>query len=105
MRKGEIDKDLAAMAVGKTGHSRWLTTANLFCDWWCRRHGLEGELLARLREIVSFIVNVYYPCWFRIKVMVTAVCSNFHKICSATQQLDRRAQQCPLRAGVPAGPA
>ena len=68
VRKGEMDEELAALTVGKTGHSRWLTTANLFCDWWCRRHGLQGELLARLREIVDFIVNVYYPCWFRIKL-------------------------------------
>ena len=58
VRKGEIEADLVAMAVGKTGHSRWLTNANHFCDWWCRRHGLEGELLARLREIVNFIMNV-----------------------------------------------
>ena len=63
-----MDEDLAALTVGKTGHSRWLTTANLFCDWWCRDHNLKGQLLARLREIVDFIVNVYYPCWFRIKL-------------------------------------
>ena len=105
MRKGEIEDDLAAMAVGKTGHCRWLTTANLFCDWWCRRHGLEGELLARLREIVSFIVNLYFPCWFRIKVMVRDVCSNVDKVSSASQQLDRQPQQCSLRAEVSEGPA
>ena len=63
-----MDEELAALTVGKTGHSRWLTTANLFCDWWCSRHGLQEELLERLREIVDFIVNVYYPCWFRIKL-------------------------------------
>ena len=68
VRKGEMDKELAALTVGKTGHSRYLTTANLFCDWWCRCHGLQGELLARLEEIVEFIVNVYYPCWFMIKL-------------------------------------
>ena len=62
-----MDEDLAALAVGKTGHSRWLTTANTFCDWWCRKHGLRGKLLARLKEIVDFIVNVYFPCWFQIK--------------------------------------
>lgn len=68
VRQGEIDADLAALTVGTTGHSRWLTTANLFCDWWCRRHQLSRKLLARLRVIVDFIVNVYYPCWFTIKI-------------------------------------
>ena len=29
---------------------------------------MTGELLDRLSEIVDFIVNVYYPCWFRIKL-------------------------------------
>ena len=68
LRSGVMDEDLAALTVGKTGHSRWLTFANLFCDWWCRKHGLKGKLLARLREIVTFIVNVYFPCWFQIKI-------------------------------------
>ena len=65
-----MDEDLAALVVGQTGHSRWLTTANLFCDWRCRKHRLTGKLLARLREIVIFIREVYYPCWFQIKVML-----------------------------------
>ena len=68
IRSGKMDNDLAALTVGKTGHSRWLTTANLFCDWWCRSHGLKGKLLARLEKIVSFITMVYFPCWFQVKV-------------------------------------
>ena len=48
--------------------SSWLTADNLFCDWWCRSHGLKGKLLARLKEIVSFITMVYFPCWFQVKV-------------------------------------
>ncbi len=38
----------------------------MFCDWWCHKHGLQDNLLARLREFVSFIVNVYFPCWFHV---------------------------------------
>ncbi|KAK8385241.1 hypothetical protein O3P69_012212 [Scylla paramamosain] len=68
VRCGEMDKDLAALTVGKTGHSRWLTTANLFCDWWCRKHGLQGKFLAGLRKIMSFIAHVYFPCWFHVKI-------------------------------------
>ena len=63
-----MDNDLAALTVGQTGHSRWLTTANLFSDWWCRDHGLKGELLARLKEIVTFLTQVYIPYWFQMKI-------------------------------------
>ena len=68
VRQGKIDEDLAALTVGKTGHSRWLTTANLFCDWWCRKHVLKGKLFSRHKDIVSFIGNVYFLCWFRISI-------------------------------------
>ena len=38
---GKMDEDLGCLKVGKTGHSRWLTTANLFCSFWCSKHGLK----------------------------------------------------------------
>ena len=65
---GNLDMDLACMSPGTICHSRWLTTANTFCLMWVSKHGLKGKLLTRLRDIVSFIVQVYYPCWFKIKV-------------------------------------
>ena len=34
---------------------------------WQKDHGLEGELLERLRTIVTFIVSEYCPMWFKIK--------------------------------------
>ena len=68
IESGQLDADLAALTVGKTGHSRCVTTANLFCDWWCHKHGLKGKLLFRLREIVTFINQVYFPCWFQVKL-------------------------------------
>ena len=67
---GKMDEDLGCLAVGKTGHSRWLTTANLFCSFWCSKHCLKkkSKLLARLKMIVTFIVTHYFPCWFQIKI-------------------------------------
>lgn len=35
---------------------------------WESEHNLEGDLLLRLETIVTFIVSVYYPMWFNIKV-------------------------------------
>jgi hypothetical protein len=68
IESGKLDAYLAVLTVGKTGHSRGVTAANLFCDWWCRKHGLKGKLLFRLREIVTFITQVYFPCWFQVKL-------------------------------------
>ena len=89
IRSGQMDNDLATLTVGQTGHSRWLTTANLFCDWWCRDPGLKGELLARLKEIVTFLTQVYIPCWFQVKNHNKWVdCSNnvlFELSCLRTQ--------------------
>ena len=48
-------------------HSRWLTTANRFFRLWVSQHWETGENLYRLREIIKFIVGVYYPMWFMIK--------------------------------------
>ena len=49
-------------------HSRWLTTAETFLEMWESEHGLEGDLYDRLEEIVTYIVSVYGPMWFNIKV-------------------------------------
>ena len=57
-------------ALSKSGpivHSRWLTTAETFLEMWECEHGLEGELLERLKSIVVFIVSHYCPMWFLIK--------------------------------------
>ena len=35
---------------------------------WVSKHGLKGNNLQNLQLIVEYIVGVYYPCWFRIKV-------------------------------------
>ena len=52
-------------------HSCWLTTANRFLRLWVSQHWETGENLYRLREIIKFIVCVYYPMWF----MITTRCS------------------------------
>ena len=68
IRSGQIQKDLALLEIGPVNHSRWLTTANRLCRLWVSKHGLKGENLVNLRLIVEYIIGVYYPCWFQIKV-------------------------------------
>ena len=67
VKSGVLPKDVALRKSGPIVHSRWLTTAETFLEMWQKNHGLEGELLERLRTIVTFIVSEYCPMWFKIK--------------------------------------
>ena len=69
LKTGELPVDLALLEIGPVSHSRWLTTAICrLCRMWVSKHGLTGKNLKTLRLIVEYIVGVYYPCWFYIKV-------------------------------------
>ena len=68
IRSGELPKRLACLEIGPVCHSRWLTTACRFCRIWVSHHGLKGKNLANLRLIIEFIVGVYFPNWFEVKV-------------------------------------
>ena len=56
------------MELGPVSDSRRLTTACRFCRIWVSAHGLKSKNLINLRMIVEFIVGVYFPNWFNIKV-------------------------------------
>ena len=45
-----------------------MTTANRLMSVWVSKHGFKGKNLNNLRVIVEFIVSVYYPVWFDVKV-------------------------------------
>ena len=59
---------LALLEIGPVNHSRWLTTANRLLRFWVSKHGVKGKNLKNLQYIVEFIIGVYYPCWFNVKV-------------------------------------
>lgn len=65
---GKLPKSIANLEIGPVSHSRWLTTANRLCRIWVSKHGLRGKALKNLQSIVEFVVAVYFPCWFKIKV-------------------------------------
>ena len=61
---GDLDDDLALLEVGPINHSRWLTLA-------CRILRYYASLVKpskNLKMIAEFIVTVYFPSWFHIKV-------------------------------------
>ena len=68
IRSGVLPERLANLEIGPVSHARWLTTALRFCRIWVSKHGLKGKLLQNLRLIIEFIVGVYIPNWFNVKV-------------------------------------
>ena len=68
VRSGHLPRDIALRKPGAIVHSRWLTFAENICFMWMSDHGLDGELYQRLELIVTFVVSVYFPMWFNIKV-------------------------------------
>ena len=68
IRTGVLPDRVAHLEIGPVSHSRWLTTALRFLRIWISRHGLKGRQLQNLKLIVEFIVGVYMPNWFNVKV-------------------------------------
>ena len=68
VRTGNLPREVALRKGGAMVHSRWLTFAEHILQLWMSDHGLTGELLERLETIVTYIVSVYVPMWFQIKV-------------------------------------
>ena len=68
IKTGDLPIRLAMMEIGPVCHSRWLTKVLQFCRIWVSNHGLTCTNLENLKIIVNFIVSVYIPNWFNIKV-------------------------------------
>ena len=68
IRSGHLSRDVALKKGGSLVHSRWLTFAAELLKMWMSDHGLSGDLLERLRTLVTYIMTVYVPMWFDIKV-------------------------------------
>ncbi|XP_065671449.1 uncharacterized protein LOC136089407 [Hydra vulgaris] len=68
IRSKVLPENLINLEIGHVSHSRWLTSANRFCRLWVSVHFLTEKNLRNLRLNIEFIVGVYFPCWFQIKV-------------------------------------
>ena len=55
-------------AIGPHSHARWLNLANRLCRIWCSEHTLSQQDTENLKLLVEFVVGVYSPMWFEIKV-------------------------------------
>lgn len=64
INNGSLDENLAKRNPGKIVQSRWLTTANRLL----RLYVSTETPSENLRILVTFILTVYAPMWFKIKV-------------------------------------
>lgn len=62
--RGNISEDLANTKPGKMAHSRWLTTANRVL----RLYVATSNPSEHLQCLTEYILKVYAPTWFSIKV-------------------------------------
>ena len=65
---GKLTRDVALCKSGPIVHSRWLTTAETLLKMYQSKHRLEDDLSKRLETIVTYIITVYCPMWFTIKI-------------------------------------
>ncbi|CAH2109254.1 unnamed protein product [Euphydryas editha] len=61
---GTISSDLSLRYPGNMCHSRWLTTANrILC-----LYASKEKPTKNLKSLATFIIRVYFPIWFSIKL-------------------------------------
>ena len=68
IKSGIFPEDLKDRAIGVHDHARWLNLANRLCRAWCSEQSLPSNAVKNLKLLVEFIVGVYSPLWFEIKV-------------------------------------
>lgn len=64
VKLGHCAEDVANLEPGNLNHSRWLTTANRVLRLYISTSKPENGL----KTLTTFIVKVYAPSWFRIKI-------------------------------------
>ena len=59
-----------SLKIGKVSSCRWLNTGTIICRIWISQHGITSEdVLEKLALIMDYIIGVYYPLYFYIKVL------------------------------------
>lgn len=69
IQSGVCSEDLARQDPGRLAHSRWLTAANRML----RLYVATARPSANLKVLVSFVLKVYVPSWFAIKIKHSVV--------------------------------
>lgn len=85
VKTGECAPDLAVKDPGPLSHSRWLTCANRIL----RLYISEVKPSDELKMLVSYIMKIYAPVWFEIKMHPSVKFGPVHmfKVVQTTRQL------------------
>ena len=78
IKNGVFPEDLKNRAIGAHHHARWLNLANRLCRAWCSENSLPRDAAQNLKLLVEFIVGVYSPLWFEIKVKHSWIDGPYH---------------------------
>ena len=68
IRDGLFPAELIERKIGAHSDARLLNLANRLFGILCPENPLEAEFMAKSKIIVQFVVDVYSPMWFAIKV-------------------------------------
>ena len=68
IRDGLFPAELIERKIGAHSDARLLNLANRLFRILYPENPLEAECMAKLKIIVQFVVDVYSPMWFAIKV-------------------------------------
>ena len=68
IQSGIFPPHMKDRAIGLHSHARWLNLANRLCRVWCSEHKIIQNNTKKLKLLVEFVVGVYSPMWFEIKV-------------------------------------
>ena len=68
IKSGSFPSDMKDRGIGPHSHAMWFNLANRLCRVWCSEHSLTPHETKKLKLLVEFVVGVYSPMWFEIKV-------------------------------------
>ena len=66
IRSRKLSPELASRKCGEIVHSKLPTTGEALMLLWMSDHQFTRNTLRKLRLIVNFVVNVYFPMFFEI---------------------------------------
>ena len=87
VKSGVCSEDLAIRSPGTLNLARWVTTANRILRYYMS----EKSPTKKLKIIVKYIMNVYVPFWFTVKLKssIKDGARHLHKFIKLTRYLDK----------------
>ena len=91
IQTGQVPDTLASQAIGPVFHARWNTLAVRALSKYSRQRNPSKKF----KNIVSFILNMYLPVWFRVKCQphIQDGSKHFYYMVELSRDLNEEAKQ------------